>query len=390
MSELFKYKLLSFVRYLGDALFYPFFALYLKETGKTPTEIGFILSITPILSIIVNPIYANLFKKAKNVKTVLGIITLIEALIIVLIGFSSNFYLVTTLTILLAISGSAHYGLMDSLINLFANQNKVNYSGIRMYGSIAYIIGTTLGGYLIKFINYQFCFIAGAVLFVVSAICYLMMKPLTEESSSKVDTKNISYFSLFRNKEFLIFFILYFLLMGTMFGTDAFYSVYLESLGITSSQYGMVYSYFVLFEVATIIIVGKWFNKVKKEYLLLISCLCLSIRTFVNYSSLPVLVIVSSSMFRGIGYGILLYVSFPLVIKMVGEKASTFAIMGMSLFQAILVGTIDNLGGKIIDNYSFKLFYFIALIASLMIVIYGVCFCIYNKVQSSKIIEEKN
>lgn len=384
MSELFKYKLLSFVRYLGDALFYPFFALYLMTTGKTPSEIGFILSITPILSILVNPVYANIFKKAKTVRKVLGIITLIEAIVIVLIGYSSNFYLVSVLTVCLALSGSAHYGLMDSLINLYANQNNVNYSNIRMYGSIAYIIGTTLGGYLIKFIDYQFCFIIAAILFVASGVCYFITKPLVEESSADVDTQKINYFSLFKNKEFLIFFILYFLLMGTMFGTDAFYSVYLESLGISSSQYGIVYSYFVTFEVATIIIAGKWFKKVKKEHLLLVSCLCLSIRTFINYSSLPVLVIVACSMFRGIGYGILLYVSFPLVIKMVGEKASTFAIMGMSLFQAILVGTIDNLGGKIIDNYSFKLFYFLALIVSLLIVIYGVCFCIYNRIKKEK------
>ena len=113
-------------------------------TGKTPSEIGFILSITPILSILVNPVYANIFKKAKTVRKVLGIITLIEAIVIILIGYSSNFYLVSVLTVCLALSGSAHYGLMDSLINLYANQNNVNYSNIRMYGSIAYIIGTTL------------------------------------------------------------------------------------------------------------------------------------------------------------------------------------------------------------------------------------------------------
>lgn len=67
MKEIVKYRLLSLIRYLGDALFYPFFSLYLSSKGLGESAIGFILSITPIISILANPLYANL---CKNVNTI--------------------------------------------------------------------------------------------------------------------------------------------------------------------------------------------------------------------------------------------------------------------------------------------------------------------------------
>lgn len=69
-NETNKYKILSFVRYLGDGFFYPFFALYLHSVDLLESKIGFILSLAPLIGIIMNPIYshfARILKKLENV-----------------------------------------------------------------------------------------------------------------------------------------------------------------------------------------------------------------------------------------------------------------------------------------------------------------------------------
>ena len=190
MNENFKFKLLTFIRYFGDAFFYPFFALYLKKTGLIEGEIGFILSITPIISIIANPIYSYFCKSSIITKNVLKVITVLEAIVITIIGFSTNFYLVSILTVLLAISGSCHYGLMDSFTAVYAEESGVKYSTIRIFGSIAYIIATTLGGYIIELIGYSYSFIISSVLFIASGILYQLIKPIDNKPKDNLSVIN--------------------------------------------------------------------------------------------------------------------------------------------------------------------------------------------------------
>ena len=138
-TETNKYKILSLVRYLGDGLFYPFFALYLKSRNLTESNIGFILSIAPLLAIIMNPIYSKVCKSPRITKNVLMIITVIEGVCIGLIAFFKDFYVISAITLLIAIFGSCHYGLMDALAALYCNHAEINYSSIRMFGSVAII-----------------------------------------------------------------------------------------------------------------------------------------------------------------------------------------------------------------------------------------------------------
>ena len=50
-------KVLYFIRYFGDSLFYSFFQLFLYSKGFPESRIGLILAITPITSILVNPFW---------------------------------------------------------------------------------------------------------------------------------------------------------------------------------------------------------------------------------------------------------------------------------------------------------------------------------------------
>ena len=79
MKEITKYKLLSTIRYLGDSFYYPFISLYLVSCNLLESNIGFILSITPLVSIFTNPIYTKLCKNIKTTKNILTAITIIEA-----------------------------------------------------------------------------------------------------------------------------------------------------------------------------------------------------------------------------------------------------------------------------------------------------------------------
>ena len=52
-----KYRTLTFIRYLGDGFFYPFFSLYLSSTLLPESIIGFILSLLSLIGTLMNPIF---------------------------------------------------------------------------------------------------------------------------------------------------------------------------------------------------------------------------------------------------------------------------------------------------------------------------------------------
>ena len=359
-----KYKILATIRYLGDGLFYPFFALYLRSREMTEAHIGFILSISPLLAILMNPIYSKICKKPKDTKNVLMLITILEGLCIASIAFIKDFYIISAITLLMAIFGACHYGLMDALTALYADRAKINYSSIRLFGSAAYIVATTIGGILCN-TSFKLSFILSGVLFIVSGAIYHILMPMEVEETNEApdNNKDNSFIVVLKSKELWFFGLIYMLLLGTTKITDNFFSVYLESRGLGAKEYGLIYSYFVLFEVISLIVFDKLLKKKANTYLwFLISCICLITRTLVNYLYLPIIVVVLITCLRGFGYAIILHITFAKAIDIVGEKASTKAIMFLTLLYSIFVFAFNNIGGIVIEEYSYKTFYMMGII----------------------------
>ncbi len=370
INETNKYKILSFVRYLGDGFFYPFFALYLHSVELLEAKIGFILSLAPLIGILMNPIYSHFCKDIKKTRKCLRMISAIEGVFIAIIPFTSDFYLLSILTILVAIFGACHYGLMDSLCAVYCSSEKINYSSIRVFGSSAYIIATGLGGFICEYLGYSLCFILACVLFAISSIMYELIVPINIEEEKKIE--KVNYKLLFKNKKYVLFLVFYCLLMGTTSSSDSFFSVYLESRQVSKETYGLVYSYFVLFEVVLLIILNKSSRKFSDNKLLLIASICLFLRMFINYLYLPVPIILVLSGLRGIGYAIVLHVSFKYIVKIVKESWATFAIMLCTLAQQIYIVLFNNINGVLIEKFSYKMFYLLASIIALCTIIIAI------------------
>lgn len=384
MKESTKYKILTAIRYFGDGFFYPFFSLYLQKIGLVESRIGFILSITPILAIITNPIYSKICTNMKITKKVLGIITVLEAIVIIAVGFSTNFYLVSALAVLLAVFGSCHYGLMDSLTSIYASEKGITYSSIRVFGSISYIVATSVGGIIIDNIDYNVCFIISGAMFIISGLMYALIKPLDNDKEQE-KTKG-SYKEIFKNKALMIFILFYILLEATSFSADHFLALYLESRGLSEKNYGFVYSYFVLIEVIMLLVLNKFFKKTSSEKLLLIATIAFIIRMAVNYLALPLSLTIVVCGLRGVTYGLLLHTTYTYIIKIAGKKNATISIMFMTMLKCAYMGLGDNIFGTIIEKFSYKTFYFVVLIIGVLALVLA----LYRLINYSKNKQENN
>ena len=361
--ENWKYRILTFIRYLGDSFYYPFVALYLNSRHLTESKIGLIIGISPLVGIILNPFFTYLCKNFKKTKTLLSFISIFEALAIVAIAFSSSFPLIVISSIMIAIFGACHYGLMDSVLTIYAENAKISYSTIRVMGSIAYIIGTLVGGILIKQTNYQLTFIIASALFIASGLFYYLLTPIEDVKSSE----KVRFFAVFKNRQYLPYLLVFVLFMAICFSSDHFFSLFLKAKGLDESAYGFVYSYYVLIETITLLVLARFKGKLNGDWMILIAIVAMLIRHLVNFFDLNVYVIIVASGLRGLSVGIFFYAAYTYFLKLLGANLTTKGIMIANFGQLLGIFLMDDLNGLIIEKWGFQIFYLLVIILTFML-----------------------
>ena len=58
-------RIMTFLRYFADCLFYGYFTLSLMSKGFNESEVGLICAFTPVVALLANPLW-NVFSKNAN------------------------------------------------------------------------------------------------------------------------------------------------------------------------------------------------------------------------------------------------------------------------------------------------------------------------------------
>ena len=279
IQETFKFKLFYFVRYFGDAFFYPFMSLYFISKGVTEAQLGLILAITPIVTILVNPLWTFLAKDMRAIRFILKTMTLIEGILIITLTQVSGFEFYALIIGLIALLCSPFISIQDGFTATFANQNNIEYTSIRIQASISYVIALVLAGIVVVYLGYAILFSIAGGMFILTMLIVMWIKPFKEESQRQSAPKR-DIKALLRNKEFYKYLVFYTLMIGAVRVGDSFFGVYMTSVkGLDTIQYGLLYAAFVLVEVIFIRILINKGQLISEKKLMIVSA---------NSVSLPV------------------------------------------------------------------------------------------------------
>ncbi len=376
MSNLNKFKFLTFIRYFAESLFFPFISLYLKSIGFSTGKIGIMIGLIPLIGLVVNPIYSHFCKSFKITKNALLVMSLIEALIVVLLTLNHNFAYCLTFIIILAICSSSNFGLIDSLLTKVAVDNQKSFSSIRIFGSLSYMIGSFTAGYIADFMGYNILFYFASGCFLATSLVYFTCKA-PEEGEKEVKG---SFKEVINNKLFMAYLVFYVLLIGSMQIGDDFFSLYISSKGAPDYYYSYTMLGFIMVEIILMAIFSHFANKLPKMKLFFIAGAVLVIRLilqaipFMNVYSL-----IASQLLRGVTWAIALFVSTSFVLKILGDKNATRGIMLIMMIQQIYTSSFKFVGGYIIDRIGYSYFYMILLIIVIITYIYYFWFYFKNK-----------
>jgi MFS transporter, PPP family, 3-phenylpropionic acid transporter len=364
VKEVRKYQLTYFVRFIGDALFYPFFALYLKSMSVPNNQIGLILMILPLVALFVNPIWSSLSRNINDNRHIMRILTVLEAITVIVLIQLKQTEFIALAVVILAIVGQPVYVLLDSYTSVFSKKRSYPYGNIRLFGSFSYGVTTIIGGVMIAKLGYEETFILAAVFFALFAVALTWILPLDIEHDRDLNLKSDPKV-LIHNTKFIQFAIFYVITLGILFGGDNFLSIYFESLGVSPDQYGLIMFIFIIFEMIVLAYLSANGYKYKTKTLLLLIVITNGLRFLVYGIDLPLIVYIGISLIRSVTMGTMLYVTIRYIEEIVLPKNITLGILIFSSFRSLFTALVTLSGGYITEFAGYRPYYLLAAIIAL-------------------------
>lgn len=368
MKEFQKYQLTYFVRYFGDALFYSFMSLYLISKNIIGPELGLVLAIVPVASIGGNLFFGLTSKTLKLNLLFMRILTVVEAVAIIIYGATDNYILIAALTFIVGFVNSPFYSLEDGIIALFCQKTNVKYSSIRIFGTAGYFFGVVLGGYFIEWFGYETIFIMAAVAYFAALLVWrFIKKPETLVSDTAKEEKG-SFVEIFKNKQFIFYCLFYLFSIGVNNVGDSYFGVMLKSKGISDSAYGLVNGATIISETITLFVLSKYNFKASFKRLLLIVGIVIVLKNFIYcfQDNMSIEILAAVNILRGVGWGMILAIHVNVLLILLKPKNITKGILFVAIITALFRSALSYLAGEYYLIIGFSKLYIIIVVLQLL------------------------
>ena len=344
----------SFI-YVALAVVGPYMNVYYSDQNISPSKIGILASVASFSGLAIQPIWASISDRTGRKKDIYSII--VAGCVIMpltyYLGNTFGFFLVIALCY--SVFNSSVIPLGDSLVTHQANLHKMEFSRIRLGGTLFYAATVFLvGGYFKEHSSHMFFFASGAYLILFVLVRLLpknvneppkaktaAVRKSAEQSEAGAETASETnpaearkgLLRIYKNKTIL--FVIGFSLInqiGLIF-YQAYFGVYIQSLGYTQAEIGVMNSISALSEVPVLLLIAWFTRKFGTIKLMAFACVMMSLRVFLATGENLWIMGVSQAM-HGLAYMICHYSSAVYISKNVvpGNEAK-----GMSLYSIVQI-----------------------------------------------------
>jgi len=359
VSETLKFKLFYLIRYIGDALFSPFLSLYFVAKGINETELGILFAITPLVTILVNPMWNWIVKDARISRLILQVMTLVEGALIIVLTQVSGFELFALIVALMAFLCSPYLSIQDGFTAIYTNKNKLDYTSIRIYASIAYVAALAMAAAATLIMDYAGLFLIAAGFYIATGFVARWIKPVeAQQPESERPKRDIK--ALLKNAQFWKYLVFYTIMIGSVRIGDTFYGVYMTAdRGLNNLEFGIVFAAFIVAEVLVmqgLLVQGSGW---KEKPLYVAAALMFAFRFLIYGIGAPNWAIIAVTMLRGVSWGIILYAHIKYMVKIVRVENVFASILMISLSFSLYTGIGNLIFGKYIESHGYQSFYLI-------------------------------
>jgi len=363
-----KFSLLEFLFFGACAAYYPFIVVFMQTLGFNNTTIGTIIAINSFI-VIISPIFWGIVSDwTRSVRKVFVLCISVASILLLSLPFLQSAFLIGLLLALVTFFESTLVPLLDSWVvrGIKDQPVKINYGGIRVWGSIGYALMVYLFTLLIQETSIAAVFPFYGVMALLAVI--LLMRTSSEESLNPLSFRELKPGRLFGNFRYVIFLFFSTVIMIPHRATFIFLPNIIESVGGQKEQVGLLFSFVAISEIPMFLISAKLNSWFKPIHLIIASTIFFILRQAFYLMATTPFHVMLIQLTQGPSFALYLsgmvYYLYSLAPQ---ELKSTSQTMAASISFG-LSGIIGSLGGGwFIDNLGLSPMYFWGMITSILI-----------------------
>ncbi|EHU5129160.1 3-phenylpropionate MFS transporter [Vibrio vulnificus] len=237
--------------FFAYGVYLPFWSLWFKEQGVSSTDIGLLVGIGLATRCVANMVITPRIHKAEHIMPALRWLSF-AALIFVGFHFftGGSFWLMALATVLFNLCCGPVVPLSDALANYYARLKMLDYGRTRLWGSIAFIAGSTVVGYLISLYGTDMILYTALVGVFISLLLSMRRANVMPVTRSEHHSERPKLTQLLTDGPVVKFLLLAALIQGSHAAYYSFSAIYWQQAGHSEEIIGYLWSLGVVSEVA--------------------------------------------------------------------------------------------------------------------------------------------
>jgi PPP family 3-phenylpropionic acid transporter len=254
-----RFNLFYFFLFFGFGAYLPLLSLYLKSYGLSGTQIGLLLAVGPIISILAQPMWGMISDRYQAQRKVL-VFTLTASTITGLLypAVGGRFVWLLLLYLVLMLFQSAIVPIMDAMALSHVQKSTGDYGSIRMYGALGFALAVWVSGQLAEWVGLTAIFYLYGFAFM---LCILIVRTLPQEDVRLTTSVWSGLGKLLRIPQYVLFLLAAFLIFGPINANNSYFSLFYTSIGGAVAGVGLAFLLFAGSEAPVMRVAGRFINR---------------------------------------------------------------------------------------------------------------------------------
>lgn len=347
--------------FFAYGVYLPFWALWFEEQGVSPTDIGLLVGIGFATRCVANMTLTPRIHKVEHLMPALRWLSF-AALVFVAFHFftGGSFWLMAVATILFNLCCGPIVPLSDAMANYYARLKMLDYGRTRLWGSIAFIAGSTVVGFLVaKFGSDMIIYtaLAGVLASLLFSLRRTTPMPVTTEEEH-AERPKLS--ELLRELPVVKFLVLVALIQGSHAAYYSFSSIYWKEAGYSEDIIGYLWSLGVVAEVAVFAFSKRLFSGWTLRTLFVVASLGVVARWGLTASTTALVALVMIQLLHGVTFAM----AHIAAIQYIQNSEQRKMVALQALYNAIPLGAfialMTALSGWGYENWGANVFWAMA------------------------------
>lgn len=347
--------------FFAYGVYLPFWSVWLAYMGLSADDIGIVIGAGVMTRFIMNLLVTPRFYLPSHLLPAIRFFSFLGAMFGFLhLAATPDLLWLTALSVLINCSIGPSVPVSDALANHYNRRQLLDYGKARLWGSLAFVLGSTVTGKTVEIFGPQTIILLVAFGLLATGFWSLLPPNILPEDEVAVRQARPKLSVVMKSKEVMIFVLLVSLIQGSHAAYYAFSSVHWTQSGISDAVVGYLWSIGVVVEVTLFAFSRRWFGRWSVQALFRLAALAVMVRWGLTAWTTDIWLLAFAQSLHGITFGLAHIAAMRYIQSQSAEKLVALQALYNAIPLGIVMACLTILSGELYSWLHSDAFYVMA------------------------------